>query len=82
MSVKGWKFPLDEYTYRFTYKHWCQISSCDKCKTVREAFADDSRFYKNVWRTSRIPEKLENLLPGSYVMGDLNTLGWVVLKAF
>ena len=34
-----------------------------------------------VWKY-KSKEKLDDYLPGTYIMGDLDTLGWVIIKAF
>ena len=35
-----------------------------------------------VWKYSRTESTIEGLNAGDYVMGDLSTLGWVIVKAF
>ena len=35
-----------------------------------------------VWKCTKSPEDIELLHPGEYVMGDINTLGWAVIKSY
>lgn len=83
MRVKGFVIPQDMDTdaANQVYDGWCK-ESCDDCRPVHETMlADNSRFDGNVWKTNKNREDIKSMFPGSYLMGDLATLGWVVIKA-
>ena len=72
------------YTANYDGEGWCQ-TSCNVCKPVRSHLLDGrNRFDKgsSTWRTNMSMKTISELSPGKTVMGDLASLGWVVLKSF
>lgn len=89
MCAKGTNFPPEEEILPALGNHkFCQQDGdnhsndcvgCDKCGTLQTVLRDNRCDEDNVWTCKK---EVHNLNPGDYVMGDINTLGWVIVKAF
>ena len=61
---------------------WCH--DCEKCVIMREKLMDDrcDGDEDMTWLTDLSDCKIGKLLPGQKLMGDIDTLGWAVLKGY
>ena len=77
MNVKGYKFETDEVTHSEDTM-WCELK-CEKCKDVRTTLEDEKCDNDMVWESDKDVEMLD---PGEFIMGDIHTLGWVIIKSY
>ena len=77
MVPEGHKFPPKEYTHQIE-RGWCELD-CDNCVNVRLSLVDHRCDHDMVWKHNK---EVDMMLPSEYVMGDLNTLGWAIVKGF
>ena len=77
MCAKGTNFELNEETFT-VWEMWCE-KDCDLCKEIG-TFLEKRLCDENmVWKPKVDVDKLN---PGEYIMGDINSLGWVMIKGF
>ena len=71
-------------SYTAEKKNIC--SNCDKCKSMKDMIQDyqveepgSNEFF---WKSPKSPEEIKQLEPGTSIMGDLNWLGWSVIRCW
>ena len=89
-SSNGFRKDLREFSYVTDEKNFFDVKAvthtpsnfcqkCDKCEKVQEMLVD-LRCNNNQECTWKTEEYLPNKSESEYVIGDINSLGWVVLK--
>mmetsp|Transcript_4682 Transcript_4682/g.6646 ORF Transcript_4682/g.6646 Transcript_4682/m.6646 type:complete len:191 (-) Transcript_4682:179-751(-) len=74
-------------TFKYDDCCFCSKKYCDFCKSVqdRECIKDKSLLYNNTFNnlfgSTANAEYINGLSAGKYVYGNLNDIGWVVLKS-
>ena len=66
----------------YHFRQLLGCNDCDKCVSAKNLLLDKKLFGDddNVWKSDKSASQMFDLEPGATVMGDVSSLGWVVLK--
>ena len=80
MCGQDTSFDDEESTYSMGGdRKWCKVA-CDRCTDIRIFLMANRCDEYMVWKYGPV-NKVEGYYPGAYIMGDINTLGWSIVKA-
>ena len=70
-------------TYQGSLSDWCN-NKCDPCKSFHEIlkYQRCNNQDEMVWTTKMSTSQINLLPPGGFIMGDIDYLGWAVIKSF
>ena len=80
LSEVRYTFPVQLESFRTEPHYWCQ--DCDACKKIRSMLEkerwDCPEYHR--WVFPYTNHEIDNMVDGSHVMGNRDTLGWAVIK--
>ena len=80
LTASSYEMETEAKTWKSQQNFSCE--NCDKCKQVNQLLIKHRNIHpkENIWKYEQSDYKIHSMDDGEIVMGDVNSLGWVVLK--
>jgi len=80
LTASSYEMETEAKTWKAQQNFSCE--NCDKCKQVNQLLIKHRNIHpkENIWKYEQSDYEIHSMDDGEIVMGDVNSLGWVVLK--
>ena len=80
MAAKGTVLPIVEEIGTDAQSTWCKME-CEECKNVMKDLKEYRCDGNHVWKYNS-EDSVDKMYHGQYIMGDIETLGWVIVRGY